>query len=464
MLLNPQKAGRYRIFIACLIIAEDLLLLNFLYWGLLCYFDVDNNLTYHVLQLLISLGYLLSLVIVKNDTDFRRWQTRELLERNFYRLVGSVGVALGCLFAIKLSSDISRSFVFSFIGAAYVLLFIFHKITRNILRTTIQSNQYSEKAIILGAGVVGKKMYMELCHNVYLGIKVLGFFDDDTTKNDSTILGTVEQAKEYIKSNKVSKVYCALPLSEHEKIVDFINFSEQHIINFHIVPVIGYYTSIPVVLETVGNMPVLSIRKIPLSNLHNAILKRCFDILVSFTFLVTLFPVLYILLGAAIKFSSRGPVFFVQERTGKNGRIFRCYKFRSMRCNNEAHTKQATANDRRKTGIGAFLRRSNLDEIPQFINVLKGEMSIVGPRPHMLRHTEEYSQLLNKYMVRHFIKPGITGWAQVNGCRGETKEVSQMEERIRKDIWYIENWSFLLDIEIIVRTLILSLKGDKKAY
>jgi putative colanic acid biosynthesis UDP-glucose lipid carrier transferase len=135
-----------------------------------------------------------------------------------------------------------------------------------------------------------------------------------------------------------------------------------------------------------------------------------------------------------------------------------------MRCNSEANTRQASVNDSRKTRVGNFLRKSSIDELPQFINVLKGEMSIVGPRPHMLLHTEEYSRLVNKYMVRHFIKPGVTGWAQINGCRGETKEVSQMEERIQKDIWYLENWSFMLDIEILIKTVAVTVKGDKKAY
>jgi putative colanic acid biosynthesis UDP-glucose lipid carrier transferase len=135
-----------------------------------------------------------------------------------------------------------------------------------------------------------------------------------------------------------------------------------------------------------------------------------------------------------------------------------------MRCNDEAHIKQATIDDSRKTYVGNFLRKTNLDELPQFINVLKGDMSIVGPRPHMLLHTEEYSSRVNKYMVRHFVKPGITGWAQVNGCRGETKTVEQMEERIHKDIWYLENWSMMLDIEIILRTVLMMIIGDKKAY
>jgi len=165
-----------------------------------------------------------------------------------------------------------------------------------------------------------------------------------------------------------------------------------------------------------------------------------------------------------IKLTSKGPVFFIQERSGENGRTFGCIKFRSMRVNDEADRVQATKNDPRKTRFGSFLRKSSIDELPQFINVLKGDMSIVGPRPHMLQHTELYSKLVNKYMVRHLIKPGITGWAQVTGYRGETHELSQMEGRVRRDIWYLENWSLLLDIRIMLLTVWNALKRDENAY
>jgi putative colanic acid biosynthesis UDP-glucose lipid carrier transferase len=320
----------------------------------------------------------------------------------------------------------------------------------------------SVKAIILGDGVLGKKIYEELKNNIYLGIKVLGFFDDNPNK-DKEILGTLDQVKDYAKANNITKIYCTLPLSD-EKIRDILHFSEQNVINFHIVPPIEYYYTNNLAVESIGNILVFTAQKTPLDNFHNIIAKRVFDVIVSSIFLITLFPIIYIIIGIAVKLSSRGPVFFVQDRTGKNGVTFKCYKFRSMRCNDEAHVKQATINDSRKTRTGNFLRKSNLDELPQFINVLKGNMSIVGPRPHMLLHTEEYSRLVNKYMARHFVKPGITGWAQVNGCRGETKKVSQMEERIRKDIWYLENWSMLLDIEIILKTVFVMIAGDKKAY
>lgn len=169
-------------------------------------------------------------------------------------------------------------------------------------------------------------------------------------------------------------------------------------------------------------------------------------------------------MGLAIKISSPGPVFFKQKRSGEDGREFWCYKFRSMRVNAQCDTLQATECDPRKTRIGNLIRKTNVDELPQFINVLKGDMSLVGPRPHMLKHTEEYSHLINKYMVRHFVKPGITGWAQVTGFRGETKELWQMEGRVQRDIWYIEHWTFLLDLYIMYKTVYNVIRGDKEAY
>ena len=165
-----------------------------------------------------------------------------------------------------------------------------------------------------------------------------------------------------------------------------------------------------------------------------------------------------------IKLNSRGPVFFVQERSGRDNKPFPCYKFRTMYVNDNAHTMQACKNDSRITKVGAFLRKTSLDEFPQFFNVLLGNMSVVGPRPHMLSHTEQYSELINNFLVRHYAKPGITGWAQVNGYRGETKELADMEGRVEHDIWYIENWSLLLDVKIVWKTFIQVFQGDENAF
>ena len=211
-------------------------------------------------------------------------------------------------------------------------------------------------------------------------------------------------------------------------------------------------------------VPILSIRKEPLELLHNRILKRAFDILFSLTVLILIYPFLYVIVGILIKLSSPGPVLFRQKRTGLYGKDFTCFKFRTMRVNREADELQATKEDPRNTRIGSFLRRNNLDEFPQFWNVLKGDMSVVGPRPHMLKHTELYSNMIGRYMVRHLVKPGITGWAQVTGYRGETKSMESMAERVKRDVWYIENWSFLLDLKIITVTVFNMIKGEDNAY
>src|ERR1700744_46498 len=192
--------------------------------------------------------------------------------------------------------------------------------------------------------------------------------------------------------------------------------------------------------------------------------KRSFDILFSLFIIFFVFSWLYPILAILIKLESKGPVFFVQLRTGRNNMHFKCYKFRSMRVNGDADKKQATLNDHRITRIGAFMRKTSLDEIPQFFNVLIGNMSIVGPRPHMISHTEQYSQLIDKFMVRHFLKPGITGYAQTNGFRGETKTTEDMLKRVEADVWYLENWSFLLDLKIIFLTMWNFVKGDKNAF
>ncbi len=213
-----------------------------------------------------------------------------------------------------------------------------------------------------------------------------------------------------------------------------------------------------------GDFPVLTFRPEPLQRGFNQFLKRSLDIVCALMVIIGIMSWLIPLLALLIKLDSKGPVFFRQLRSGKNNQPFLCYKFRSMRVNDLADTTQATLNDDRFTRIGRFLRRTSLDELPQFFNVLRNDMSVVGPRPHMLAHTEKYKRLLDNYMVRHFVKPGITGWAQVSGFRGETKKLAEMEQRVQHDVHYLENWSFLFDLKIIFRTICLLLKKEEKAY
>jgi putative colanic acid biosynthesis UDP-glucose lipid carrier transferase len=231
-----------------------------------------------------------------------------------------------------------------------------------------------------------------------------------------------------------------------------------------VVPDLSIFVNKPVVINYVRDLPVLSMRSEPLDDVGNRFKKRTLDVAVSL--LVTIFILSWLvpILGLLIMLESRGPVFFAQIRSGRNNKTFRCFKFRSMTVNKDSDLKQATKNDKRITKIGGFIRKTSLDEFPQFINVLKGEMSLVGPRPHMVKHTTDYSKIVDQFMVRQFLKPGITGWAQVNGLRGEITDNEQIINRVNEDLWYLENWTIWLDIRIMFLTVYKVFKGDEKAF
>ena len=320
--------------------------------------------------------------------------------------------------------------------------------------------------MIVGAGKNGMELYRLMKDDLAYGFNVMGFFDDNLSLKPilPNYLGMTNEVESYVLEHNVDEIYCTLPGTNDEKIKRMLNFAEKHMVRFYIVPEFYRNVKKSMIMEMMESIPLLTVRVEPLQASYNRALKRCFDVLFSLSILLTVFPILYVVVGVLIKLSSPGPILFRQKRTGLYGQDFECYKFRTMRVNAEADTLQAVKNDPRKTKIGDFLRRTNLDEFPQFVNVLKGDMSVVGPRPHMLKHTEQYSALIDKYMVRHLVKPGVTGWAQVTGYRGETKTLEQMEGRVKRDVWYIENWSFLLDLKIIVVTVINMFKGEKNAY
>jgi putative colanic acid biosynthesis UDP-glucose lipid carrier transferase len=238
--------------------------------------------------------------------------------------------------------------------------------------------------------------------------------------------------------------------------------AEVHLIKFKYVPDLSDYTDC--LIDLVNDSPILSLSHQPSESFTGQIKKRVFDILFSSIIIVFVLSWLLPILALIIKLDSEGPVLFIQMRSGKNNRPFRCIKLRSLTINRDADTLQVSRNDTRITKVGRFLRRSSLDELPQFFNVFFGNMSIVGSRPHMLKHTEEYSKMEDTYMLRHLLKPGVTGWAQINGHRGEIKHKEQLTKRIQHDIWYIENWNIWLDIKIVFATISLTFKGDENAF
>jgi len=366
--------------------------------------------------------------------------------------------------------EFSHSRLFGLFYIVLILVIVSYRLVfRYFLELYRKQGGNVRKVILIGSHENMQELYHAMTDDPTSGYRVLGYFEDfpsDRYPSDVSYLGHPQEVNNFLEQNvgRVDQLYCSLPSARSAEIVPIINYCENHLVRFFSVPNVRNYLKRRMHFEMLGNVPVLSIRREPLELLENRIVKRTFDIVCSTLFLCTIFPFIYIIVGVAIKMSSPGPIFFKQKRSGEDGKEFWCYKFRSMRVNTQCDTLQATEHDPRKTRIGEIIRKTSIDELPQFINVFKGDMSIVGPRPHMLKHTQEYSQLINKFMVRHFVKPGITGWAQVTGYRGETKELWQMEGRVMRDIWYIEHWTFLLDLYIMYKTVYNAIHGEKEAY
>lgn len=349
----------------------------------------------------------------------------------------------------------------------FIVLFYGRFLARELLKKLRASGMNTKHVVFVGAGHNLAYLYRIMMGEISTGYRVVGYFDDKDSyrlPKNITRLGMVSDVVAWLAENRVDQIYCNLPSSRSNEIVQIINYCEKHFVRFYSVPNVRNYVHRHMVVTMMDDMPVLTIRQEPLSKTHNRIIKRIFDIVVSLLFILTCFWWICAIVALITKITMPGPVFFKQKRNGLLGEEFYCLKFRSMKVNDDADKLQATKDDPRKTKWGNIMRKTNIDELPQFINVLMGSMSVVGPRPHMVKHTEEYSALIDKYMVRHWVKPGITGWAQVRGARGETQELWQMEDRVRKDVWYVEHWSLWLDLRIIYLTVRNVLMGDKQAY
>ncbi|WP_256009998.1 undecaprenyl-phosphate glucose phosphotransferase [Desertivirga xinjiangensis] len=294
-----------------------------------------------------------------------------------------------------------------------------------------------------------------------------GFLDQDdymfVDNNGQLLPAACEQIKRAA-DNGIKEVYVSLTADKLSEAGSLMQEAERQCVRLKFVPDFSQSIASPFTINYMGEFPVISMRKEPLEQMHSRFRKRLADILFSSAVIIFVLSWLYPILAIIIKLQSPGPVLFKQLRSGRNNEMFWCYKFRSMKMNKDSDAKQATKNDDRVTRIGRFMRKTSLDELPQFFNVLLGNMSVVGPRPHMLKHTEQYRAIIDKYMVRHYLKPGITGWAQVNGFRGETINLELMEKRVEHDIWYLENWSAMLDVKIVFLTIINMLKGEESAY
>lgn len=268
----------------------------------------------------------------------------------------------------------------------------------------------------------------------------------------------------YITDELIDEIYCSISELSNKQMHEIIDFADNNLKILKFLPDNKDVYSKKLKYEYYDFIPILSFRNIPLEDSFNQLIKRVFDILFSSAVIIFILSWLTPIIAILIKLESKGPVFFKQSRNGFNYREFDCYKFRSMTPNKNAHLHQVTRGDQRITKLGRFIRKTSIDELPQFFNVLFGDMSVVGPRPHMVSHTNMYAKRIDKFMVRHFVKPGITGLAQVSGFRGEIETDKDIINRVKYDIFYIENWSLLLDIKITVQTFINAVKGEDKAY
>lgn len=337
-----------------------------------------------------------------------------------------------------------------------------------MLRSHYKKYQYKQKAIIVGVSNAGIRLAKDMMADKSSNLEFVGFYDDREPKRlpaeglIKPILGSISDSVNKAKNREVRHVYIALPMGEVKRVKDVVNMFSDTTARVYLIPDIYTYELMQARWRTIGNSPTISVQDTPFYGLASVV-KRMEDIVLGALITLMISPVL-LFVAIGVKLSSPGPIIFKQLRYGLDGQAIEVWKFRSMRAtDNGAVVKQATKNDPRVTEFGAFIRRTSLDELPQFINVIQGRMSIVGPRPHAVAHNEEYRTIVDKYMLRHKVKPGITGLAQVNGYRGETDTLDKMEKRVEYDLRYIQNWSLTLDIKVIFLTIFKGFVG-KTAY
>ena len=446
----------------------DILCINiaFILMYYLKFESIDFSDKYRFLLIIFNANWILVALMLKLYELNRIMRLDKVLFNLFKAFGFNVLIITAVLFSLKQSS-FSREHLYATYFMLFGLIMLWRYLTIKLIKLYRKSGYNYSRVVIVGGGEVAQQLNDYFNSDDVLGVRLLGVFSDSDFSfeiKDSVKTGTLDSLEQFALKNDIDEIFYTMPLTYTKKIKGLVDFCDKYMIRFKVVPDFRGIIFRRVNIDFFNDVPVITLREEPLTDFINRFTKRVFDLIFSLLTIVFVLSWLYPFIAVLIKLSSKGPVLFKQSRSGVNNEEFLCYKFRSMTMSAEADTKQATKGDVRITKIGAFLRKSSLDEFPQFFNVFMGDMSIVGPRPHMLKHTEEYSELIQKYMVRQLVKPGITGAAQVKGYRGETKELQDMEGRVRLDVWYIENWSLSLDINIIFHTVWNAFKGDEKAY
>ncbi len=449
-------------------IGADIIVLYFTLVSNWWYFSNEQGKSFNTLFLVVSASLILIWMISSKETRiYDEFQIRNIK----FELISIFNQSV-----IQLISLITLLFLLNIFAhnkimvAAYgISLFAFISLERLIFRKVLErlrkKGRNLRTILFVGGNEITLDLYEQIGKNKELGYYVTGFLNDFPVPSlNGKYLGKISDLEKILENTKVDNVLINTTQFSDKQINDIIRTSEKHPTRVRLVRGYKNYTTGNDRLNIFDKFEIETVRKDYLYSTHWRILKRIFDIVFSLLVILFVFPVLFPVVALLIKLTSEGPVLFKQERWGRGNKKFYVLKFRTMKVNNQSDFVQATKSDPRITGIGKFLRRTNLDEMPQFINVLKGEMSVVGPRPHPTPLNVFAKDKIDNYMLRHLVKPGITGWAQINGFRGATENELQMRKRVEFDLWYIENWSFWLDIKIIFKTIIKTITGDPNAY
>ncbi len=378
-----------------------------------------------------------------------------------------LGVLLFLGFVTQTSVAFSRTLVLTWSFCTPVVLLFVHLMVWKILRTFRATGRNQRSAVIAGVNDVSHHLAEQLQKSPEVGIKLHGFFDEYSVNRIGRVpgrylIGNLEELPKYVQQNNIDVVYITCATEQEEAIATLIKELQDTTACVYFVPNILMFNLMNARSYELNGIPLIAVWEVPFSEIQY-LLKRGIDIFLSLLALLFLSPIMF-LIACAVKITSPGPILFKQRRYGLNGQEILVYKFRSMKVmEDDEKVKQATKNDSRITPLGAFLRKTSLDELPQFLNVLQGRMSLVGPRPHAVAHNEMYRKLISGYMLRHKVKPGITGWAQINGFRGETDTLEKMQQRVNYDLEYLRNWSLSLDLQILIKTALVFLR-DQNAY
>lgn len=440
-----------------LFFAGDLMLLNFI---IAISFLIDNETAQlsdkAYLYIFSNLVWLYLTIVSSPYSLDKAWTLSKVAKTQLaFLLIHSLVVA-------SLTFFLRKNYSVYQIGLVYLIfvpVYFLWKIATYYLRKVLTAELATRNYMIIGKNGVSADVRKYYLSNPDLGYRFVGYLDYDI---DGEKL--VQQIRDASKRIVVHELFCCSEHLTNKALKPIIDFGLDSLIKVRVVVNTGIADGQTLRFDRYDQELKQNLSTISLDEIRNQFVKRIFDLIFSTTFLLLVMSWLLPIIAIIIKIDSKGPVFFVQPRSGKFNKSFTCFKFRSMKVNMEANDRQAIKGDPRITKLGNFLRRSSIDELPQFINVFIGNMSIVGPRPHMLKHTEEYSKLIERYMGRHYVKPGITGLAQCMGYRGETQTLADMENRVRLDRYYIENWTFWLDIKIIFLTVVSLIRGSDKAF